>query len=131
MVLAPAQSAPVVLTLAPTADARETWQATLVHIACEGRCFVLGCNQFVTREMYPVDLPGYAELNSQPGIMCRGGSAIVSPLGKVIAGPMYDQEGTLFADLDLAEVVQAKFDFDVAGHYARPDVFKLIVNEGT
>ncbi|MGE5263223.1 MAG: carbon-nitrogen hydrolase family protein [Acidobacteriota bacterium] len=120
----------VEIYLAPTADARETWQATLVHIACEGRCFVLGCNQFVTREMYPVDLPGYAELSSQSGIMCRGGSAIVSPLGKVIAGPMYDQEGILFADLDLAEVVQAKFDFDVAGHYARPDVFEFRVRTG-
>jgi nitrilase len=80
--------------------------------------------------MYPADLPGYAELSSQPGIMCRGGSAIVSPLGKVIAGPMYDQEGILFADLDLAEVVQAKFDFDVAGHYARPDVFEFRVRTG-
>lgn len=120
----------VEIYLAPTADARETWEATLIHIACEGRCFVLGCNQFVTREMYPVDLPGYAELSSQSDIMCRGGSAIVSPLGKVIAGPMYDQEGILFADLDLAEVVQAKFDFDVAGHYARPDVFEFRVRTG-
>lgn len=121
----------VEIYLAPTADARETWQATLVHIACEGRCFVLGCNQYVTREMYPVDLPGYAELNNQPDVMCRGGSAIISPLGKVIAGPLYDQEGILCADLDLAEIVQARFDFDVVGHYARPDVFRLIVNEGT
>lgn len=120
----------VEIYLAPTADARETWEATLIHIACEGRCFVLGCNQFVTREMYPADLPGYAELSSQSDIMCRGGSAIVSPLGKVIAGPMYDQEGILFADLDLAEVVQAKFDFDVAGHYARPDVFEFRVRTG-
>lgn len=121
----------VEIYLAPTADARETWQATLVHIACEGRCFVLGCNQYVTREMYPVGLPGYAELNNQPDVMCRGGSAIISPLGKVIAGPLYDQEGILCADLDLAEIVQARFDFDVVGHYARPDVFRLIVNEGT
>ena len=120
----------VEIYLAPTADARESWQATLIHIACEGRCFVLGCNQFVTRDMYPADLPGYAELSRQPDIMCRGGSAIVSPLGKVIAGPMYDQEGILFADLDLAEVVQAKFDLDVAGHYARPDVFEFRVRIG-
>jgi nitrilase len=81
--------------------------------------------------MYPSDLPGYAELSNQPEIMCRGGSAIISPLGKVLAGPLYDREGILCADLDLAEVVRGKFDFDVAGHYARPDVFKLTVNEGT
>ena len=120
----------VEIYLAPTADARETWQATLVHIACEGRCFVLGCNQFVTREMYPADLPGRAELEGQPEVMCRGGSAIVSPRGHVLAGPLYDREGILSAELDLAEVVQGKFDFDVVGHYARPDVFRLIVNEG-
>ena len=119
----------VELYLAPTADARDTWQATLRHIACEGRCFVLGCNQFVTKAMYPADLEGLEELADQPEVMCRGGSAIISPLGEVLAGPLYDQEGTLFADLDLAEVVRAKFDFDVVGHYARPDVFQLSVNE--
>jgi nitrilase len=119
----------VEIYLAPTADAREMWQATMVHIACEGRCFVLGCNQFVTRAMYPTDLPGYDDLANQPEIMCRGGSVIVSPFGRVLAGPLFDQEGILFADLDLADVVQSKFDFDAVGHYARPDVFQLIVNE--
>jgi len=119
----------VELYLAPTADARDTWQATLRHIACEGRCFVLGCNQFVTKTMYPADLDGLEELADQPEVMCRGGSTIISPLGEVLAGPLYDQEGTLFADLDLAEVARGKFDFDVVGHYARPDVFQLLVNE--
>jgi len=115
--------------LAPTADSRDSWQSTLRHIACEGRCFVLGCNQYVTKSMYPADLPGLEDLADQPEVMCRGGSAIVSPLGEVLAGPMYDQEGILYAELDLAEVTQSKFDFDVVGHYARPDVFQLVVNE--
>jgi nitrilase len=119
----------VELYLAPTADARETWQATLRHIACEGRCFVLGCNQFVTREMYPVELQEHQELAGGPEVMCHGGSAIISPLGEVIAGPLYDAEGILFADLDLDEIVRAKLDFDVVGHYARPDVFQLLVDE--
>jgi nitrilase len=119
----------VELYLAPTADARDTWQATLRHIACEGRCFVLGCNQFVTKAMYPADLEGLEDLADQPEVMCRGGSAVISPLGEVLAGPLYDQEGTLFAELDLAEVVRGRFDLDVVGHYARPDVFQLIVNE--
>jgi nitrilase len=119
----------VELYLAPTADARDSWQATLRHIACEGRCFVLGCNQFVTKAMYPADLPGLEDLAQQPEVMCRGGSAIISPLGDVLAGPLYDQEGILVADLDLAEVARAKFDLDVVGHYARPDVFQLVVNE--
>jgi len=119
----------VELYLAPTADARDTWQSTLRHIACEGRCFVLGCNQFVTKAMYPADLEGVQELDSFPEIVCRGGSVIIAPLGEVVAGPLYDQEGTLFAELDLAEIARSRFDFDVTGHYARPDVFKLTVNE--
>ncbi len=119
----------VELYLAPTADSRDTWQSTMKHIALEGRCFVLGCNQFVTKSMYPTDLDGLDDLASQPEIMCRGGSVIISPLGDVLAGPLFDQEGMLFADLDLAQIAQSKFDFDVTGHYARPDVFQLIVNE--
>jgi len=119
----------VEIYLAPTADARETWQATLRHIACEGRCFVLGCNQFVTKAMYPDDLPGLEELDALEQVMCRGGSAVISPLGEVLAGPLYDQEGILFADLEMAQVARSKFDFDVVGHYARPDIFQLTVNE--
>ena len=119
----------VELYLAPTADARDSWQSTLRHIACEGRCFVLGCNQFVTKEMYPDDLEGLDELDEHPDVICRGGSAIISPFGEVLAGPLYDKEGILFADIDLADVARGKFDFDVVGHYARPDVFQLVVNE--
>ena len=111
--------------LAPTADSRDTWQATLRHIACEGRCYVLGCNQYVTKSMYPADLAGIEDLNNQPEVMCRGGSAIVSPLGEVLAGPLFDREGSLFATLDLAEVARSKFDFDAVGHYNRPDVFQF------
>jgi nitrilase len=115
--------------LAPTADPRDSWQATVRHIACEGRCFVLGCNQFVTRAMYPADLPGRADLDDGPEIVCRGGSAVVGPLGDVLAGPLYDAEGILCADLDLTEIPRARFDLDVTGHYARPDLFRLTVNE--
>jgi nitrilase len=118
----------VEIYLAPTADARETWQATLRHIACEGRCFVLGCNQFVRRDMYPSDTQELEELQRQPKVMCRGGSAIVSPLGDVVAGPLYDREGILTAELDRGEIVRAKVDLDVVGHYARPDVLRLIVD---
>jgi len=119
----------VELYLAPTADARDTWQSTLRHIACEGRCFVMGCNQYMTKEMYPADLKELKELSDQPEVMCRGGSTIISPLGEVLAGPLFDQEGILFATLDRGEITRSKFDFDVVGHYARPDVFQLVVNE--
>lgn len=119
----------VEIYLAPTADQRDTWQATMQHIAQEGRCYVLGCNQYVTKDMYPADIQEHPELKALPEVMCRGGSVIVSPMGKVIAGPLYGEEGILYADLDMGEVVRSKVDFDVVGHYSRPDVFQLTVNE--
>jgi nitrilase len=115
--------------LAPTADQRDSWQATMRHIALEGRCFVLGCNQYIAKQMYPDDLEGIEELVDLPEVVCRGGSVIVSPLGEVLAGPLWDEEGILTAELDLAEVTRAKLDFDVVGHYARSDIFQLKINE--
>ena len=107
--------------LAPTADDRDTWQSTMIHIANEGRCFVLGCNQFVTKDMYPKEFQD--ELKNQPEVMSRGGSVIVSPLGKVLAGPLFDEEGILYADLTEKDLIKSKFDFDAVGHYARFDIF--------
>jgi nitrilase len=115
--------------IAPTADARNSWQATIQHIACEGRCFVLAANQFVRKEDYPEDLACYEELQDFPSIMCRGGSAIVNPFGEYLVDPLYDEEGVLYADLDLNLIEQGHLDFDVAGHYARSDIFTLVVNE--
>jgi nitrilase len=109
--------------LAPTADARLVWQSTMVHVALEGRAFVLGCNQFVTKAMYPSDLVKQPEIASFPDVLCKGGSVIVSPLGEVLAGPLWGEEGILYARLDLQDIVRARLDFDPAGHYARPDVF--------
>lgn len=119
----------VELYVAPTADARPRWQSTLQHIALEGRCFVLGCNQYVTRDMYPEDVEIKDELQAWPETLCRGGSAIYGPLGDCLAGPLFDDEGILAAELDMSELARSKFDFDVTGHYARPDVFRLEVNE--
>ena len=115
--------------LAPTADQRDSWQATLRHIACEGRCFVLGCNQYFTRSMYPQDLALYDELADLPEELCRGGSAIVDPFGEYVCPPLYGKEGLLYADLDLRKIHQGHLDFDVVGHYNRPDVFAFSVND--
>jgi nitrilase len=112
--------------IAPTADARDTWQATIRHIACEGRCFVLSCNQYVTRDMLPRE---WIEAADPDRVECRGGSAIIGPLGDYLAGPLHDTEGLLTAELDMRELARARFDFDPVGHYARPDVFRLVVNE--
>jgi len=119
----------VEIYMAPTADQRDSWHATMRHIGFEGRCFVLGCNQYVDKSMYPTDLIGIEDLKDQPDIICRGGSTIISPMGEVLAGPLYDKEGILYADLDRGEIARSKMDFDVVGQYARPDVFRLIVNE--
>ncbi len=115
----------VEIYLAPTADSRESWQATMLHIALEGRCFVLACNQFVRKSDYLEQFQ--ADLVDEPEIMSGGGSVIISPLGEVLAGPLWNQEGLLTAELDFSVLAKSKLDFDVVGHYSRNDVFKLAV----
>jgi len=110
---------------APTADQRDSWQATMVHIACEGRCYVMGCNQYVTPDMYPREILDWETHLDRDKLSSRGGSVILSPLGKILAGPLWDQEGILYATLDREEVIQSKLDFDVIGHYSRGDIFDL------
>jgi nitrilase len=118
----------VQLYCAPTADDRETWLPTMRHVALEGRCFVLSACQYLTRADCPADYPAI-QGDDPATVLMRGGSCIVGPLGAVLAGPRFDEECILTADLDLAEIVRGKYDLDVAGHYARPDVFRLHVNE--
>jgi len=119
----------VQIYIAPTADSRDVWQSTIRHIAVEGRCFVLSCNQYVNKGMYPADLACYDDLTSSPDEMCPGGSAIVGPLGEYIKEPVFGKEELLITDLNLREIAYSQFDFDVVGHYSRPDVFQLVVNE--
>ena len=119
----------VKIYLAPTADSRDRGQSTLQHIALEGRCFVLGCNQYVTRDMYPKDLAIADELDVWPKTLSAGGTAIYGPLGEVRGEPLWKQAGIVYADLDMSLIHRSRFDFDVTGHYARPDVFRLIVDE--
>ena len=109
--------------VAPTADHRDSWQHTIRHIAMEGRCFVLSCNQFVTREDYPLDLPGEV-VDKLPDILSRGGSSVIDPLGNPLVDPLWDVEGILYANLSSDLLIQSKMDFDVKGHYARKDLFR-------
>jgi nitrilase len=116
------------LYCAITVDDRDTWIPTVTHIALEGRCFVLSACQVLRRSDLPPDYPTDRIPAAQQALI-RGGSCIIGPLGQVLAGPKYGEECILTAELDLADLPRAKFDFDVVGHYARPDVFRLEVNE--
>ena len=118
----------VQIYVAPTADSRDTWFATMRHIAIEGRCFVIGCNQYSSKSDYPEDIASSDEFKDLPEEMCRGGSCVVNPLGAFVVEPVIGKETIIYADLDLGQVAQGQFDFDVMGHYSRPDVFQLIVN---
>ncbi len=112
---------------APTVDEREIWQSSMRHIAYEGRMFTLSACQYMTRADAPDDYAAFA--GEAPGTeLIKGGSLIVDPMGEIIAGPLRGQEGVLAATIDLDDVIRGRYDLDVAGHYARPDVFSLHVD---
>ena len=116
----------VEIYLASTADDGEAWQSTLVHIARESRAFVVAPSHFQRASAYPDDFP-LRESIEGADIIGRGGSAILSPDGSYLAGPVYDEETILYADLDPARLLQERQRFDPAGHYHRPDVLRLEV----
>ena len=118
----------VELWCAPTVDDRDQWQATMRHVALEGRCFVISANQYLTRADLPDDVHPI-QGDAPETVLINGGSVIVSPLGEILAGPLRGGEGVLLAELDLGELDRGRFDFDAVGHYARPDIFTLHVDE--
>lgn len=115
------------LYCAPTVDDRDIWLTSMCHIAYEGRCFVLAACQFSKRADFPADYD-CIQGDDPAAVLIRGGSAIVSPFGEVLAGPVYDEEAVLTAEIDTGEIARGKYDLDVAGHYARPDIFSLHVD---
>jgi nitrilase len=118
----------VEIYVASTADDGDAWQATLIHIARESRAFVVAPSHFQRATSYPDDFPLRAELEGRD-VIGRGGSAILGPDGAYLAGPLYDEEGILYAELDPARLFEERQRFDPAGHYHRPDVLKLSVAE--
>jgi nitrilase len=111
---------------APTVDDRDIWQCSIRHIAHEGRCFVVSACQF---QPSPNELGEQVEAWDGDRALIRGGSVIVGPFGDILAGPMFGSEGLLSAEIDTSELIGARYDFDVVGHYARPDIFQLQVDE--
>lgn len=123
----------VALYCAPTADDRDSWASTMQHIALEGRCFVLSACQHLRRSQFPAArmnnrLLDAVKAEPPDSVLMRGGSLIIDPLGKVLAGPVYNEDALLTAELDMTIISRAQMDFDPVGHYARPDVFSLHVN---
>lgn len=118
----------VAIYCAPTADDRDSWAATMTHIAMEGRCFVLSACQHLRRDQFPDQRMHNAIEPAAGGVLMRGGGMIVDPLGRVLAGPVYNEDVILKAELDMDSIGAAQMDFDPVGHYARPDVFSLHVN---
>ncbi len=114
----------VEIYLAPTAEDEETWQISIQHIARESRSFVLSCCVFQRASSYPDDV----ELADGDELVGRGGSAILAPDGSYLAGPLWDEEGILYADLDPQMLYEERQRFDAAGHYHRPDVLSLKVS---
>ncbi len=116
------------LWCAPTVDEREIWQSSMRHIAYEGRAFVLSACQYMTRADAPANYD-CVQGNDPKTELIRGGSVIMGPLGDILAGPVYGREAVIAADINLDDAIRGKYDLDVTGHYARPDIFKLIVDE--
>jgi nitrilase len=117
----------VEIYVASTADDGDAWQATLVHIARESRTYVVSPCAFQRASSYPEDFPLRAELDGA-GLLGRGGSAILAPDGSYLAGPLYDDEGILYAELDPSRLLAERQRFDPVGHYHRPDVLSLGVS---
>ena len=117
------------ILVAPTYDNGERWVGSMQHIAREGGCWVLGnCIAFRGRDI-PAGLPGKAQLYPDDAEWINAGdSVVVAPGGKIVAGPLHETQGILYADIELEKVGMARRALDVVGHYARPDLFQLHVN---
>lgn len=112
---------------APTADDQPGWTASMQHIAMEGRCFVLSANQFTQRKDFPDDYGNFPS-DDPDAIISHGGSCIIDPMGRILAGPDHAQETILYAQIDLSLTIRGKFYSDVCGHYSRPDLFSMRSN---
>lgn len=133
---------------APTADGRDTWAPTCQHIAQEGRVFLISgqslfpsvplilttdtsssANQYQTSTDFDASYAGHASEQASAKVWTRGGSCIIDPLGRFLAGPLWDESGILYATIDVEKLDGFKLDFDPTGHYARTDIFSLVVKE--
>ena len=117
----------ITIYISPNTNDNPEWQATIQHIAIEGKCYFINSDMLVRKSSYPTDLETAEDLEKLPDMVCRGGSCIVDPYGHYVTEPVWDRETVIYADLDLTKVPASRMELDVCGHYARPDVLKLSV----
>ncbi len=111
--------------ISPNTNDNKEWQDTIRHIAIEGHCYFVNCDMLIRKSSYPKDLNEYEAIEPLPDIVCRGGSCVIDPYGHLDSDCIWDEEGIIYATLDMQKVPSSKMEHDVCGHYARPDVLKL------
>lgn len=119
----------VSLFLAPNTNDNPEWQSTIRHIAIEGHCYVVNCDMLIRKSSYPEDLNEYPAIRQLPDMVCRGGSCIIDPYGHPVSDCLWEDEGIIYATLDMQMVPASRMELDVCGHYSRPDVLQFNVNE--
>ena len=119
----------VALYISPNTNDNEEWQNTIRHIAIEGHCFFTNADMYFTKDMYPKTASGDEEIAKLNDIVCRGGSCVIDPYGHAVSETVWDKEEIIYADLDMQKVPASRMEHDVCGHYARPDVLKLSVED--
>lgn len=118
----------ITIYISPNTNDNPEWQATIQHIAIEGKCYFINADMIIRKDSYPEDLNAF-ETEDLPYWLCRGGSCIIDPFGHYVTEPVWDEETIIFADLDMDMPAACKMEHDVIGHYARPDVLKLEVDD--
>lgn len=119
----------ITIYISPNTNDNPEWQATIQHIAIEGKCYFINANMIVRRGSYPDWIHESAAIETLPEIVCRGGSCVIDPFGHYLTEPAWDEETIIFADLDMSLPAKCKMEHDPVGHYARPDVLELIVTD--
>ena len=119
----------ITIYISPNTNDNPEWQATIQHIAIEGKCYFINADMIIRRNSYPSDLCESDIISKLPEYVCRGGSCIIDPYGHYLTEPVWDKETIIYAELDMSLPVSCKMEHDVIGHYARPDVLDLKINE--
>ena len=119
----------ITIYISPNTNDNPEWQASIQHIAIEGKCYFINSDMVVRKDSYPKDLNTGSEIADLPEMVCRGGSCIIDPYGHYVTDPVWDEETIIYAELDMDLPAACKMEHDAVGHYARPDVLQLNVSE--